>query len=171
MQLLWEEYKQANPEGLGYSWFCELYQQWRGKLDVVLRQEYQAGEKLFVDWAGETIPIHNREGGETLKGHLFVAVLGASSYTYAEVTADEQMDNWLGAHMQAFEFFGDAPKLIVPDNAKTGVNKACRYDPDLNPTYQEIALHYGVGVVPARPNKPRGMPFGFLPESRSSSPE
>jgi len=155
LQLLWEEYKQANPEGLGYSWFCELYQQWRGKLDVVLRQEYHAGEKLFVDWAGETIPIHDREGGETRKGHLFVAVLGASSYTYAEVTADEQMDHWLGAHMRAFEFFGGVPKLIVPDNAKTGVNKACRYDPDLNPTYQEMALHYGVGVVPARPYKPR----------------
>jgi transposase len=155
LQLLWEEYKQANPEGLGYSWFCELYQQWRGKLDVVLRQEYQAGEKVFVDWAGEGIPIHDREGGETQKGHLFVAVLGASSYTYAEVTSDEQMDNWLGAHMRAFEFFGGVPKLIVPDNAKTGVNKACRYDPDLNPTYQEMALHYGVGVVPARPYKPR----------------
>jgi transposase len=155
LQLLWDEYKQANPDGLGYSWFCELYQQWRGKLDVVLRQEYQAGEKLFVDWAGQTIPIFDREGGATQKGHLFVAVLGASSYTYAEVTADEQMNNWLGAHMRAFEFYGGVPKLIVPDNAKTGVSKACRYDPDLNPTYQEMALHYGVGVVPARPYKPR----------------
>lgn len=155
LQLLWEEYKQANPEGLGYSWFCELYQQWRRKLDVVLRQEYRAGEKLFVDWAGDTIPIHDREGGATKAGHLFVAVLGASSYTYAEVTHDEQMENWLGAHMRTFEFFGGVPKLIVPDNAKTGVNKACRYDPDLNPTYREMALHYGVGVVPARPYKPR----------------
>jgi transposase len=102
---------------------------------VVPRQEYQAGEKLLVDWAGETIPIHHRESGETQKGHLFVAVLGASSCTYAEVTADEQMDNFLGVHMRAFEFFGGVPKLIVPDNAKTGVNKACRNDPDLNPTY------------------------------------
>jgi transposase len=86
---------------------------------------------------------------------LFVGVLGASSYTYAEVTADEQMENWLGAHMRAFEFYGGVPKLLVPDNTKTGVNKACRYDPELNPTYQEMALHYGVGVVPARPYKPR----------------
>ena len=88
-------------------------------------------------------------------GHLFVAVLGASSYTYAEVTGDEQMENWLGAHMRAFEFYGGVPKLLVSDNTKTGVNKACRYDPELNPTYQEMALHYGVGVVPARPYKPR----------------
>jgi transposase len=85
---------------------------------------------------------------------LFVAVLGASSYTYAEVTADEQMENWLGAHIRAFEFYGGVPKLLVPDNTKTGVNKACRYDPELNPTYQEMTLHYGVGVVPARPYKP-----------------
>jgi transposase len=155
LQLLWEEYKQASPDGLGYSRFCELYQRWRGKLDVVLRQEYKAGEKMFVDWAGATIPIHDREGGITQAGHLFVAVLGASSYTYAEVTADEQMENWLGAHMRAFEFYGGVPKLLVPDNTKTGVNKACRYDPELNPTYQEMALHYGVGVVPARPYKPR----------------
>jgi len=155
LQLLWQEYKEANPEGLGYSWFCERYQLWRGKLDVVLRQEYKAGEKMFVDWAGSTIPIHDREGGATQGGHLFVAVLGASSYTYAEVTADEQMANWLGAHMRAFEFYGGVPKLVVPDNTKTGVSRACRYDPDLNPTYQEMALHYGVGVVPARPYKPR----------------
>ena len=155
LQLLWEEHKLANPEGLGYSRFCELYQRWRGKLDVVLRQEYKAGEKMFVDWAGATIPIHNREGGVTQAGHLFVGVLGASSYTYAEVTDDEQMDNWLGAHMRAFEFYGGVPKLLVPDNTKTGVSKACRYDPDLNPTYQEMALHYGVGVIPARPYKPR----------------
>jgi transposase len=155
LQLLWEEYKQANPEGLQYSWFCELYRQWRSKLDVVLRQEYKAGEKMFVDWAGATIPIYDRAGGATQAGHLFVSVLGASSYTYAEVTSDEQMENWLGAHMRAFEFYGGVPKLIVPDNTKTGVSRACRYDPDLNPTYQEMALHYGVGVVPARPYKPR----------------
>jgi len=154
LQLLWEEYRQANPDGLQYSWFCELYRQWRNKLDVVLRQEYIAGEKMFVDWAGATIPIYDREGGAAQEGHLFVAVLGASSYTYAEVTSDEQMENWLGAHMRAFEFYG-VPKLIVPDNAKTGVSRACRYDPDLNPTYQEMALHYGVRVVPTRPYKPR----------------
>jgi transposase len=155
LQLLWEEYREANPEGYRYSRFCELYQRWRGSQDVVLCQEYTAGEKLFVDWAGPTIPIYSRTGGETQQGHLFVAVLGASSYTYAEAALDEQMINWLSAHMRAFEFFGGLPKVIVPDNTKTGVTRACRYDPDLNPTYQEMAMHYGVGVVPARPYKPR----------------
>lgn len=155
LQLLWEEYREANPDGYHYSRFCELYQRWRNSQDVVLRQEYIAGEKLFVDWAGPTIPIYSRTGEEVRQAHLFVAVLGASSYTYAEATADEQMINWLSAHMRAFEFLGGVPKLIVPDNTKTGVSRACRYDPDLNPTYQEMAVHYGVGAVPARPYKPR----------------
>jgi len=155
LQLLWEEYRAVEPEGYQYSRFCELYRRWRGTQDVVLRQEYKAGEKLFVDWAGATIPIYSRTGGETTPAHLFVAVLGASSYTWAEATADEQMVSWLTAHMRAFEFFGGVPKLVIPDNPKTGVTRACRYDPDLNPTYHEMAMHYGVGVVPARPRKPR----------------
>jgi transposase len=155
LRLLWEEYRVANPDGYQYSRFCYLYQRWRGTRDVVLRQEYKAGEKLFFDWAGPTIPIYSRTGGETRQAHLFVAVLGASGYTYAEATSDEQMINWLTAHMRAFEFMGGLPKLIIPDNTRTGVARACRYDPDLNPTYQQMALHYGVGVVPARPYKPR----------------
>lgn len=155
LQLLWEEYRQANPDGYHYSRFCELYQRWRRSQDVVLRQPYKAGERTFVDWAGTTIPIHSRTGGEPEQAHLFVAVLGASSYTYAEATRDEQMMSWLSAHMHAFEFFGGVTKLMIPDNTKTGVNRACRYDPDLNPTYQEMAMHYGIGVVPARPYKPR----------------
>jgi transposase len=155
LQLLWEEYRAANPDGYQYSRFCYLYQRWRGAQDVVLRQEYKAGEKLFVDWAGPTIPIYSRTSDEVGQAHLFVAVLGASSYTYAEATADEQMINWLTAHMRAFEFFGGLARLIIPDNTKTGVSRACRYDPDLNPTYQQLAIHYGIGVVPARPYKPR----------------
>jgi len=150
LQLLWEEYKQANPEGYGYSRFCELYQRWVNKLDLVLRQEHKPGEKMFVDWAGTTIPIHEPQGGPPGAGHLFVAVLGASSYTYAEATSDEQLTNWIGAHVRAFEFYQGVPALVIPDNTKTGVTKACRYDPDLNPTYQELATHYGVGVLPAR---------------------
>jgi transposase len=118
---------------------------------VPLRQEYPAGEKAFIDWAGPTIRIYSRTGGETKQAHLFAAVLGASCYTYAEAFTDEQTINWLTAHIHAFEFFGGVPKLLVPDNAKTGVSRACRYDPDLNPTYQEMAMQYGVGVVPARP--------------------
>jgi transposase len=155
LALLWEEYRQAQPDGYHYSRFCELYQRWRRKQEVVLRQEHKAGEKLFVDWAGDTMPVHDPRGGATQQAHLFVAVLGASSYTYAEATADERLASWIGAHVRAFEFFQGTPKVVVPDNARTGVTKACRYDPDLNPTYQEMAMHYGIGVVPARPYKPR----------------
>ena len=155
LQLLWVEYRQAHPDGYGYSHFCDHYQKWRRKLDVVLRQEHKAGEKLFVDWAGPTIPVHERTTGLVWQASLFVAVLGASSYTYAEATRDQQMESWIQAHVHAFEFYGGVPSLIVPDNARTGVTRACRYDPDLNPTYQEMAMHYGVGVVPARPYKPR----------------
>ncbi len=154
-QLLWEEYRQANPDGYRYSRFCELFKRWRRRQDLVLRQEHKAGEKLFVDWAGTTIPIHDPRGGPEQQAHLFVAVLGASSYTYTEATRDEQLASWIGAHVRAFEFYQGVPKLVIPDNTKTGVTKACRYDPDLNPTYQEMAMHYGVGVVPARPYKPR----------------
>jgi transposase len=110
-QLLWEEYRQANPNGYRYSRFCELYQRWRRKQDVVLRQEHKAGEKMFVDWAGTTIPIYDPSGGPVRQAHLFVAVLGASSYTYAEATSDEQLANWIGAHVRAFEFYQGTPKL------------------------------------------------------------
>lgn len=153
--LAWEEYRQVHPEGYGYSRFCELYQRWRKKQDVVLRQEHKPGEKGFVDWAGATIPVHDPVSGEIWQASLFVMVLGASSYTYAEATRDQQLAAWLHCHIHAFEFFGGVTRLLVPDNPRTGVSRACRYDPDLNPTYQEMAMHYGVGVVPARPYRPR----------------
>ena len=155
LQLVWEEYRQANPEGYRYSWFCERYQHWRQHLDVVLRQEHKAGEKMFVDWAGATIPVYDGVTGQAWPASLFVSVLGASSYTYAEATRDQQMEAWIQAHMHALEFYGGAPTLVVPDHTRTAVTRACRYDPDLNPTYQEFAMHYGMGVVPARPYKPR----------------
>jgi len=155
LQLLWEEYRQANPDGYRYSRFCELYQRWRSKLDVVLRQEYKAGEKLFVDWAGATIPVHDPTTGRSWDAPLFVAALGASSYTFAIAMRDQQMEAWLRAHGKAFEYCGGIPALVIPDNAKTGVSKAHRYDPDLNPTYYNFALHCGFGIVPARPYKPR----------------
>ena len=155
LQLLWEEYREAHPDGYRYSRFCELYQRWRKKLDVVLRQEHKAGEKAFIDWAGATIPIHDRVTGAVWQASLFVAALGASSYTWAEATRDQQMESWLRAHMHAFDYWGGVPTLAVPDNTKTGVSKACRYDPDINPTYHNFALHYGFGVLPARPYKPR----------------
>ena len=155
LQLIWEEYRDANQDGYGYSRFCELYQCWRRKLDVVLRQEHKAGEKAFVDWAGATMPIYDRDTGKVWQASLFVAALGASSYTWAEATRDQQMESWLLAHMHALEYWGGVPLLVVPDNTRTGVSKACRYDPDVNPTYRNLAAHYGFGVLPARPYKPR----------------
>jgi transposase len=122
---------------------------------VVLRQEHKAGEKMFVDWAGATIPVYDRHSGQAWQAPLFVAALGASSYTFAECTRDQQMESWLRMHVRAFEHFGGIPALAVPDNTKTGVTKAHRYDPDLNPTYYNFALHCGFGIVPARPYKPR----------------
>jgi transposase len=155
LQLLWEEYRQVQPDGYRYSRFCELYQRWHSKLDLVLRQEHKAGEKMFVDWAGATIPVYDRHTGEVRQASLFVAALGASSYTWAEATRDQQMEAWLRCHVHAFEYFHGIPTVAVPDNTKTGVTKAHRYDPDLNPTYYNFALHCGFGIVPARPYKPR----------------
>jgi transposase len=151
LQLAWEEYRQAHPDGYAYSRFCELYQRWREQLDVVLRQDHVAGEKLFVDYAGATIPIHDPQGGPERQAAIFVAVLGASNYTYAEATESQELEHWMGSHIRVFEFLGGVPKLVIPDNTRTGVNRACRYEPDLNRTYHELAMHYGVGVLPTRP--------------------
>jgi transposase len=155
LQLAWEEYRHAHPDGYAYSQFCELYRRWRRHLDVVLRQDHKAGEKLFVDYAGDTIAIHDPQGGAERQASIFVAVLGASNYAYAEATESQELENWIGSHIRAFEFLGGVPKLVIPDNTRTGVNRVCRYEPDLNRTYHELAMHYGVGVLPARPYKPR----------------
>ncbi len=155
LQLVWEEYKQADPEGYSYSRFCDLYREWLRQRDVVLRQQHRAGEKLFVDWAGDTIPIHDPTTAEVRPASIFVAVLGASSYTFAQAKPTQELPYWIEAHVEAFEFFGGVPQVVVPDNTKTGVSRPCRYEPDLNPTYQEMAAHYGVAVVPARPYKAR----------------
>jgi transposase len=154
LDLLWEEYRQHHPDGYCYSRYCKLYRRWRKQQDVVLRQDHRPGEKLFLDWAGATIAIHHREGGVS-QAALFVSALGASSYTYAEAVADQQMANWLQVQRNALEFYEGCPQILVPDNTKTGVTRACLYEPDLNPTYQEFAIHYGVAVMPARPRKPR----------------
>jgi len=155
VQLLWEEYRTTHPEGYSYSRFCYHYENWKRLQNLVMRQEHRPGEKLFVDWAGDKIPLYDRETGAVHEASLFVAVLGASNYTYAEACWSEQLEAWIGAHLRAFEFFQALPSLLVPDNLKAGVHRACRYDPDLNPTYQEMARHYGLGVLPARPRKPR----------------
>ena len=155
LQLLWQEYKESHPQGYQYSQFCDLYHRWRKKLDLTLRQTYRAGEKLFVDYAGQTVPITDSHTGAVQPAVLFVAVLGASNYTYAEATLHADLESWIGAHVRALEFFGGGAEIVIPDNLKAGVNRPCRYEPDLNPTYQEMAAHYGMAVIPARVRKPR----------------
>lgn len=155
MFLLWQEYKLQHPEGFQYSWFCEHYRLWRGKLDLSMRQQHQAGEKLFVDYAGQTVGIVDRGTGEIKPAQIFVSVLGASNYTYAEATWSQQLSDWIGSHVRAFSFFGGVSAVIVPDNLKSGVNKAHLYEPDLNPTYMDMASHYGTTVLPARVRKPK----------------
>jgi transposase len=153
--LLWQEYKTAHPDGLRYSWFCQSYRLWSGKLNLVMRQAHRAGEKLFVDYAGQTVAVTERTTGEIRPAQIFVAVLGASNYTYAEATWTQTLADWIGAHVRAFEFLGGVPEVVVPDNLKSAVARACRYDPDLNPTYREFARHYQVAIVPARVARPR----------------
>jgi transposase len=153
--LLWQEYRQTQPEGYGYSRFCQLYQRWAGTLDPVLRQVHLPGEKLFVDWAGQTVPIHHAADGSVSRGHLFVAVLGASNKIYAEAFENEQLAAWLTAHCHAYAFYGGVARVTVPDNLKTGVIRPCRYEPLLHRSYQELAEHYGTVIIPARIKKPR----------------
>jgi len=153
--LLWQEYRETHPEGYQYSWFCEHYRAWRGKLDVVMRQDHRAGEKLFVDYAGQTVPVVDRISGEIREAQIFVAVLGASNYTYAEATWTQGLPDWIGSHLRTFAFLGGVPELVVPDNLRAGVRKAHRYEPDANPTYQDMAAHYGIAVLPTRVRRPR----------------
>lgn len=155
LQLLWEEYREQHPDGYRYSHFCELYRRWLRRQEVALRHEHRAGEKLFVDYAGATIPVPDPASGAVREAQLFVAVLGASNYTFTEATWTQGLGDWIGSHLRAFEFIHGAPAIVVPDNLKSGVTKACRYEPGVNRTYEEMAAHYGVAVVPARPLKPR----------------
>jgi transposase len=154
LQLLHMEYKERQPDGYQYTQFCRHYRAWQRHLDVVMRQEHRAGEKLFVDFAGQTIPITDPATGEITQAQLFVAVLGASNYTYAEALPSQELPHWIAAHVAAFAFLGGCPRLIVPDNLRSGVTRAHRYEPDINPTYAEMAAHYGAAVIPARPYKP-----------------
>ena len=155
LQLLWHEYKEKNPEGYEYSQFCLRYRAWLKTLDVALRQDYKAGEKLFVDFAGDTIPIHDPQTGTVVPAYLFVAALGASNYTYAEAVLSQDLPSWISLHVHTFEFMGAVPMITVPDNPRVGVTHPCRYEPDLNPTYQDMAAHYDTAVIPARVKKPK----------------
>ena len=153
--LLWEEYKAVHPEGYEYSRFCDLHREWAGKLPVWMRQDHKAGEKLFVDYAGMTMPVVNQRTGEVRQAEIFVATLGASNYTFAEATWTQTLPDWIASHVRALEFLGSVPSLIVPDNLRSGVSYSCRYDPDANPTYLAFAEHYGTAIMPARVRKPK----------------
>ena len=156
LQILWDEYIETHPEGYRYSRFCDLYRSWQAKLPVTMRQTHAGGDKLFVDYAGDTVPvIVDRVTGEVRQAQIFVAVLGASSFAYAEATWTQGLADWIGAHTGAFEAIGGAPHLLVPDNAKVAVIKACLYHPQVNRTYTEMAAHYDTAVLPTRPRKPR----------------
>lgn len=153
--LLWQEYREEHPDGLGYSQVCELYGRFEKRLNVTMRQEHKAGDKMFVDFSGDGLEIVDAATGEVRKAKLFVAVLGASNYTYVEPVFSEDLATWIGCHVRALEFFGGVPAAIVPDNLKAGVKRPCFYEPDLNPTYADLARHYSCAVLPARPRKPR----------------
>jgi transposase len=155
LQLLWYEYKSREPDGFQYTWYTTRYRQWAQKCDWVMRQVHRAGEKLFVDYAGHTIPVHDQVTGEVFQAQIFVASLGASSYTYAEATQTQNLADWIGAHVRAFRFYGGVAELVIPDNLRSGVDKSHRYEPDINRSYQEMATHYGVAVMPARVRAPR----------------
>jgi transposase len=155
MMILWEEYREINQDAYGYSRFCDLLRGFERRLSPVMRQHHVAGEKAFVDYSGKRIAIVDPETGEIHEAEIFVGVLGASNLTYAEATWTQQLPDWTGAHVRMFRFFNGAPKLLVPDNLKSGVNKASFYDPEINRTYGAMAAHYSVGILPARPHKPR----------------
>ncbi len=155
LSLLWEEYRAVHPQGLGRTQFCEHYRRWKGKLSATMRQTHVAGEKMFVDYAGQTIEVFDGLTGEVHKAQLFVAVLGASSYTFAEATWTQSLPDWIGSHVRAFSFFGGASAQTVSDNLKAGIIKACFHEPAVNRTYADLARHYETAIIPARPYKPR----------------
>ena len=155
LNLLWQEYKEQHPDGYQYSWFCHNYRDWTGRLDVVMRHEHRAGEKLFVDYAGQTVDLIDQQTGEIHDAQIFIAVMGASSCTFAEATLSQKVEDWIGSHVRAFTYFGGVPEIVVPDNLKSGVTKPCLYEPDINPTYNDLARHYNTVIIPARARKPR----------------
>ena len=155
IRLLWEEYRAEHPEGYSYTQFCEHYRRFRGRVDPALRQPYKAGEKLFVDWAGETIAVTDSTTGRERAAYLFVATMGASSYTFAQAFESMKLPMWIEAHIRAWEFFGGVTQITVPDNPKTAVITPCRYEPGLNRTYEDLAHHYGTVIIPARAGAPQ----------------
>ncbi|WP_457580273.1 hypothetical protein [Ensifer canadensis] len=146
---------QRPSDGYGYSRFCELFRGFEQRLSPTMRQEHAAGDKVFVDYSCKKMPIVDRKAGENREAELFLGVLGASSYTFAEATWTQTLPDWIGSHVRMFAFFGGVPRLIVPDNLKSGVSRASFYDPEINRSYGMMGSHYGVGVLPARPRRPK----------------
>jgi transposase len=155
LQLLWEEYRAVHPDGYGRTQFFELYRAYARTLHPVMRFTHKAGDKLFVDFSGNRPGYVNRDTGEVIEAELFVAVMGASDFIFAVAVPNQQTPNWLKAHVAGFEYLGGCPACVVPDQLKQGVKTSCRYDPEINPAYADLAAHYGVVVLPARPAKPR----------------
>jgi transposase len=155
LMLLWEEYRAREPGGYGYSRWCDLYRTWEGRLSPTMRQVHPAGERLFVDYAGQTVEVVDGRTGEVRQAQVFVAAMGASSYTYAEATWTQTLPDWIGSHTRALAFFGGVPAQLVPDNPRVGVDRANWYEPGLNRTYLDLATHYGTAILPARVRRPR----------------
>lgn len=155
LELLHHEYLEQHPDGLRYTAFCDRYRGWLGRRGLVMRQVHVAGDKLFVDYSGKKPHIVDRRTGEVVEVELFVAVLGASSYTYAEATATQRVADWIGSHVRALDYFGGVTAALVSDQLKSGVAKPCRYEPEAQRTYEELATHYGTSLLPARPKSPR----------------
>ena len=155
LELLWQEYRDQFPDGYGYSRFCDLHRAWEKRVSPTMRQTHIAGERMFVDYSGTKLQLIEQTTGEILTAELFVAVLGASNFTYAEATWTQSLSDWIGSHSRAFNYFRGVTAMIVSDNLKSGITKACFYEPNVNRTYEEMAKHYGTAIVPARPNRPK----------------
>src|SRR5712692_9766436 len=158
LALLWHEYRAAHPHGYGYSQFCERYRQWLRKLKPSMRQVHRAGEKAFVDFSGKRPHLVDPTTGEEIVVELFVGVLGASGLIYAEATRSQDLPSWIGAHVRMLDYFQGSTAIWVPDNLKSGVTIANRYEPEINRTYAELARHYGAVVIPARVATPTDKP-------------
>jgi transposase len=171
LQIPWDEYIERCPAGYRYSRFCELYRGWASRLSVTMRQAHAGGDKLFVDYAGDTVPvIVDRLTGKTRPAQIFVAMLGASNFTYAEANWSQALGDWIGAHTRAFAAIGGVPRLLVPDNTKVAVIKACLYEPQVNRTYAEMAAHYDTTILPARPRRSRTCPLCWHPLPLGKTP-
>ena len=157
--LLWYEYKETFPNGIGYTQFCEHYRHFVSKVDVVMRQKHKAGERLYADFSGGKVPIYNNSRTELVtEAELFVSALGVSSLIYAEALPSQELMYWIDVHVRNFEFLGGTPQLLVPDNLRSGVTRSHRYEPEINATYQEMAAYYGVAILPARAFHPKDYP-------------